>query len=385
MEAKPTPSPVYLLTQGTARRLPIADSSIHCIVLSIPYYQKRLYDVEPEVWGGHPDCDHDWHPAPKAPFKHSPASFYCSDCTAWYGRWGNEPTVEQYVINTVIVTREFYRVLHPSGQLFLNVDDTRHPKERVWLRVPERLYNALADDGWRAEGRITWHVTNKLPHNTPQFTHTFEMIYQLNKSKQAYFDGEANRIGGKWNGRLRNVWPIANAKIKKKNGRKNSASYPLDIPLRIIKAATSEAGVCPHCLWPWQRQQAVEVGELIDRNVKPVHDDGFGGLNGAGKTTLNRQVNRTTLGWRQSCHCPVHNPIPATVLDPCVGTGPTMEAAVELCRSCFGADLSHTYLTEEAAPNLAEVLAIPVHPKPEAFHPQTAVSGQITMFQGVTS
>jgi hypothetical protein len=50
-----------LLTQGNALKIPLADESVHCCITSPPYWGLRSYSGEQsQVWGGDPDCVHEW-------------------------------------------------------------------------------------------------------------------------------------------------------------------------------------------------------------------------------------------------------------------------------------------------------------------------------------
>lgn len=47
----------HLLIQGDARKIPLADQSVHCCVTSPPYFGLRDYGTA--TWaGGDADCDH---------------------------------------------------------------------------------------------------------------------------------------------------------------------------------------------------------------------------------------------------------------------------------------------------------------------------------------
>jgi hypothetical protein len=60
-----------------------------------------------------------------------------------------------------------------------------------------------------------------------------------------------------------------------------------------------------------------------------------------------------TTGFRPSCSCPPHDPIPCTVLDPFAGSGTTLLVARKLGRSAVGLDLSYDYLHEQARARLS--------------------------------
>ena len=116
--------------------------SVHCVVTSPPYYGLRDYGLSGQVWGGEPDCEHEWSqeryqrrandskPGAKQstnngsvgreePIDHS----FCTRCGAWFGTLGLEPTLDLYVQHIVEVFREVWRVLRKDGQLWLNMGD----------------------------------------------------------------------------------------------------------------------------------------------------------------------------------------------------------------------------------------------------------------------
>ncbi len=38
----------------------LEDGSVHCVVTSPPYYGLRDYKIEPQIWNGTPECEHEW-------------------------------------------------------------------------------------------------------------------------------------------------------------------------------------------------------------------------------------------------------------------------------------------------------------------------------------
>jgi DNA modification methylase len=157
LESKPD----VQLIQSDARRLPLPDESVQCIVTSPPYWGLRKYAGEQEsVWGGFPKidpgslqaipCDHVWANVDAAPpasgfsdkstlagftsagvkgrvLHESPVTNHqslCGRCGAWRGAYGLEPTIEMYVSHTVEILREMRRVLRPDGVLFWNIGDS---------------------------------------------------------------------------------------------------------------------------------------------------------------------------------------------------------------------------------------------------------------------
>lgn len=147
-----TPAGVVLIS-GDARKVPLADESVQCIVTSPPYWGLRKYAGEQElVWGSqtcftaetgsHPE--HIWQEErrngisggqnqnskaengdgatnrPLEPSTHGT----CARCGAWRGAYGLEPTVEMYVAHSLEILRELRRVLRKDGVLFWNLGDS---------------------------------------------------------------------------------------------------------------------------------------------------------------------------------------------------------------------------------------------------------------------
>lgn len=148
-----------LLLKADARHIPLKDESVHCVVTSPPYWGLRDYGLEPQVWGGDPNCCHEWSKKKMDLEAYSGSNRWqhgiCGDgrngrgpnyqrqlresgelakgnvsqgafcsCGAWCGCLGLEPTVELYVEHTVEVFREVRRVLRQDGTLWLNMGDS---------------------------------------------------------------------------------------------------------------------------------------------------------------------------------------------------------------------------------------------------------------------
>ena len=127
--------------------------SVHCCVNSPPYWGLRRYEGQQEVvWGGDPDCQHDWtgqgtvsdvrcteivagksrttdhfygQPSRRFNGQHEKhfTDMSCQKCGAWRGALGLEPTPEAYVTHLVEVFREVRRVLRKDGTVWLNMGD----------------------------------------------------------------------------------------------------------------------------------------------------------------------------------------------------------------------------------------------------------------------
>ncbi|MBA7646931.1 hypothetical protein ES703_54699 [subsurface metagenome] len=131
----------------------LPDETIDCTLTSPPYYGLRDYgeDVK-EIWGGDPDCQHEWGDkvlAPKGEHHYGQGSStlrggnvspdedwnketsgrklpsqFCQKCNAWHGQLGLEPTFQLYLDHMMIVCAEIKRVMKKTGSLWLNLGDT---------------------------------------------------------------------------------------------------------------------------------------------------------------------------------------------------------------------------------------------------------------------
>jgi DNA modification methylase len=128
------------------RELPT--DSVHCCVTSPPYWGLRDYGIEPSVWGGEADCEHEWGDASWRPSRwgahddETPGEkqgtnggslghrgsvkdqSVCVKCGAWLGCFGLEPTPDLYIEHAVTIFREVRRVLRTDGTLWLNIGDS---------------------------------------------------------------------------------------------------------------------------------------------------------------------------------------------------------------------------------------------------------------------
>ena len=263
------------------------------------------------------------------------------------------------------------------------------------MGLPWRVAFALQDDGWWLRSAIVWHKPNPMPESVrDRPTNAYEMIFLLSKSPRYFYDAEAIRESNTaWtverakypkaghtrryetdhgigqhseqsngpdailNGaNARNVWTIPT------QGRPDAhfATFPDELPRRCILAGTSERGVCAECGAPWERVVEASGGTIgeswHDHNEDAVQGQRTGGMNletdrGTGA------YRRETTGWRPTCD---HDgdPVPATVLDPFVGSGTTLAVAQALGRRGVGLDLNPEYL--DIAKRRIEAVPLPM-------------------------
>lgn len=315
------------------------------------------------------------------------------------GQIGLEKTPEEYVQKFVVIFREIRRVLKKDGTCWLNLGDTYNAgrkggwaggkngvsrpeiapnqsgvdvenlKPKDLIGIPWRVAFALQQDGWWLRQDIIWSKPNPMPESvTDRCTKSHEYIFLLSKSKNYYYDAEAikEEFQGKderiWSAKYDDVGSIlqgqTNAGIKRtkrypdSNGRNKRsvwtittkpfsgahfAAFPEDLIEPMIKAGTSEKGICPDCGKLWIR--ITQNKSMIIKRSNGTHEKGRTRSSG----TMLEPPETKTLGWRSSCKCD-KEPIPAIVLDPFMGSGTTALVARKLLRHYIGFDLNPDYV-----------------------------------------
>ena len=367
---------VARLYEADAREIPLPDASAHCVVTSPPYWGLRDYSIDEGI-------------GLEATLAEHLDSLVCvfrelrrvlrDDGTVWLnygdayaGSWGAQSRGYGDPNGTSSVS---------GGQIHAAPKDThtgsskRTPglKPKDLMGLPWRVAFALQDDGWWLRSAIVWHKPNPMPESVrDRPTNAYEMVFLLAKQPKYYMDMEAIRLptsgrtdpitgfgkkgstrpdkdnkyhlSGNVGANARNVWTIPT------QGRPDAhfATFPDELPRRCILAGTSERGVCAECGAPWERvvEMTPEYKALLesgkawrDDTGKP---DGEANRQPKGHPAQVPTKNQTT-GWQPTCD---HDgdTVPATVLDPFVGSGTTVAVAQALGRRGIGLDLNPEYL-----------------------------------------
>ena len=409
----------------------LSADSVHCVVTSPPYWSLRSYSTTPQLWGGDPDCTHEWSAEPTAEGytgkrwwqngtnaggieaikrKDAPDNWSqvtrgdtCRLCGCWRGELGGEPTPDClgwatgdpcgrcYVCHIVEVFREVRRVLRRDGTVWANWGDSfaanwsslrseggggfkangreriKHPppglKSKDLCMIPARCALALQADGWWIRMDCIWSKPNPMPESvTDRPTKSHEYVFMLSRSSRYFYDAEAVREegagrldlgvmtsparlnqGGPWvhthksePGRnRRSVWEIPTSPLPEAH----FASYPEKLVEPCILAGTSEWGVCRQCGAPWRRvtDTTYQRHRVAINRTAPREHSSYIASRGE---VLNKHVE--TTGWQPSCKHP-GDPIPATVLDPFLGSGTTGRVAERLGRNWIGIELNENY------------------------------------------
>lgn len=279
----------------TLRRMP--NEFIDCVITSPPYWQLRDYGYE--------------------------------------GQWGLEPTFQQYLEHLWEMMDEIYRVLKPSGTVWINLGDTygggnsgmggdtgkkikgtrfnsgiKKPLSKCLLLIPHRFAIGCIDRGWIMRNDIIWAKRNGMPESvTDRFSKKHEYIFFMVKSDKYYFDLDAIRDKHKW------------ANDKRNDGKRHEYQ-------ENVKSQNNE----------WIATNAVSFNPK-GKNPGSVSD--FWDITTKGSTNEHyASYNDELIKKPILAGCPENG----IIYDPFMGTGSTAEAALRANRKFIGSEMSEKYL-----------------------------------------
>ena len=188
--------------------------SVDCVITSPPYWAMRNYGENTNtIWGGNPNCEHEWKWEGAEESDGGSEAEFCEKCGAWYGQLGLESDFNLYLEHLWQVFDEVYRVLKPTGTLWVNLGDTYYgggkgrtdginkaggiggerfrgigyPSRSLCL-IPERFAIGMIDRGWILRNQIIWHKPNAMPESVKnRFTNDWEKIFFFVKQRKYYF------------------------------------------------------------------------------------------------------------------------------------------------------------------------------------------------------
>jgi len=355
-----------------------------CVVTSPPYYAVRNYSTAPQVWGGSPDCAHQWqerltrddsrkgdqHPeagtpeARRAVFMHAT----CPLCGAMRCELGMEPDPRQFVDHLLSVLAEVWRVLRDDGTMFLNLSDSyaanrrsgsrRAPgvgadqsmpairsevkwhagdgskfrwtlpdgtKPKAFCLVPERVLIGLAEQGWILRNRIIWVKASR---------HEMRLVSMPTSAKDRLKPGWEPVFlltkSGKYKGEVKRIGEPPRKSSLQRAARKSTA------PGRGDGKQHGYSGV-----------RVIDAGRLADPIQRPVLP--ADGLVNPGDVWFIPPQPRREAFYAAFPDALVSRCLQMTtdpgdeVLDPFVGRGTTVIVAKQLGRKAMGIELNEEY------------------------------------------
>lgn len=352
----------------------LPSNSVHCLVSSPPYFQQRDYKVTGQI--GLEKTVEEFIGNLAAVFMecyrvlHSSGVAFINigDSYATGGHGGGGSFMEARDSWEEKVDKTGFR--HTPGF-----------KQKDLIGTPWRLAFALQSAGYYLRSDIIWHKPTAFPESvTDRPSKSHEYVFLLTKNSRYYYDQDAvreptgnesdpdeyerSKVGSHhdhsndaeqgmkqqkkdgWKAmshplgkNKRTVWSIVSERFEEQH----FATMPTALAEICIKAGTSEKGCCPTCLAPWAR--------IKEKSVITEHGGYRKRADAPGAEVSPSSVFRTgqiqtykTVGWKQSCKCLEHEPVPCTVLDCFSGAGTTGLVAARLGRSYVGIELNKEYL-----------------------------------------
>lgn len=307
--------------------------SVDCIITSPPYWRMREYSVSSKM------------------------SKYMI---------GNEATPTEYTDRLRKIFVEAWRVLSKTGSLWLNIGDKYVDKDMVGL--PWMVALALKQDGWILRNDVIWNKMKGTQSSKDRLRNTHEYMFHFVKSKSYYYNMDSVRIRPlhkpkKLNGRITSVTGVSGTKYRSSIAESDDlTAAEKRNALNALETALDE-----------MRSGKVVDFRMIIRGKQRVYHSDRGSISGRAKELEQKGffVLKTSAAgylpstvWnivpedaqRRDNHCAVFPtellmvPIKATcpengtVLDPFMGTGSTVVAAVSMNRRGAGIELSSNYI-----------------------------------------
>lgn len=254
--------------------------------------------------------------------------------------------------NGLVLRRGAWRPTSAHEHIFLLAKHEKYYCDKYAVTEP------LADSTLPRLGRAvspTHKNVNGAPGQNPHSFFKPRRNVRFVSTKAHGYDNDTYS-GNEWrpdleNGRNKwNVWELSTAGYS----GEHFAVWPEGLVEPMIKAGTSEKGVCAECGAPWARVINKGVPQPRPDNPNPVLPYTAASTTQAnGSSTLHMMRKVETVDWSPTCKCDCPEPVPATVLDIFCGSGTTLLVARRLGRFGIGLDVSFDYLRDEAKVRLS--------------------------------
>ena len=133
----------------------IPESSVDCVVTSVPFWGVRDYKVD--------------------------------------GQWGLEKDLGTYLGRMNAMMAKIWRILKPTGSVWIEIGDKRD--NNGWLGIPEEFATNQRRRGWGIISKPIWYKRNAMPLSSKRmFSPKYTNIYGFSKSSKFYFDIDAVKV-----------------------------------------------------------------------------------------------------------------------------------------------------------------------------------------------
>jgi site-specific DNA-methyltransferase (cytosine-N4-specific) len=258
------------------RTLP--DQSVDCVVTSPPYYGLRDYGIEGQY--GLEASPTDYVETMRALFAEA-RRVLADDGTLWLNlgdSYSAEPPgkSEHAMRSSTLQGKSAAAPLRESVRT-ANVDRSKFLPRKNLLGIPWRVAFALQDDGWILRNEIIWHKPNAMPEPVrDRLSNRHEHLFMFSKSPRYWFDLDAIREQStpenrkhseRYGDRYERTYPAPGARHGTNNSPLRKAAstlgrnpgdvwsvatrpypaahfavFPIDLPLRCIKAGCRPGG-----------------------------------------------------------------------------------------------------------------------------------------------
>jgi DNA modification methylase len=351
----------HVLIRADARRLPLLDESVDCVVTSPPYWGLRDYGHDRQI--------------------------------------GLERTPYEFVDVMVEVFREVRRVLKPEGTLWLNIGDSyatgagnvgecpgggaqgarwkgdiigghrgsrggsdkqphtgaavgplvqpnRMPieglKPKDLCMVPARVALALQADGWYLRSDIVWSKPNPMPESvTDRPTKAHEYLFLLAKSERYYYDAAAiaEPVSASMLQQIQQGYEGVGLKDYEGAGVQNPSAVKSRILANAKRSGNKQRKTGEERGRPGSHLGGSIPWEGFTRNKRSVWTVATKPFKGAHFATMPEKLVEPCI--LAGC------PLGGLVLDPFIGSGTVGAVATRLGRRWVGTDLSYQHLSRE--------------------------------------
>ena len=284
------------------------------------------------------------------------------------GGIGQEKTWDEYIKNLLRVFKEVYRILKPTGSLWLNLGDSYNNKTLVG--IPWRTALALADEqGWILRNDVIWNKVKGGPDNSlDKLRNVHEHVFHFVKdAKNYYYEADAIRSKPREtkvvNGAVVSATGVTGVRYKRQielssalNEKEKESAF---LALNQILKQIEEGKISDfRMVIRGQQRTTHSNSEKVSGRAKELLQKGFYFLkyhpNGSKPSDVwdiipednQKNLEHYAAFPEDLCKIPLLAtcPLNGIVLDPFCGTGTTNFVARQLSRKSVGIDISQDYI-----------------------------------------